>query len=77
MAAIDFPDSPSDGQVFTVGNKSWTWSTTLNTWEATVVDIRNDFSVTTASVSSAVVRNITLSTSDPTGGIDGDIWIKY
>lgn len=23
------------------------------------------------------VKNITISTSDPTGGNDGDIWIKY
>jgi len=23
------------------------------------------------------INNITTSTTDPTGGIDGDIWIKY
>jgi uncharacterized membrane protein YdcZ (DUF606 family) len=34
-------------------------------------------SVTTASTSSTVVRNITLSTQDPSGGIDGDVWLKY
>lgn len=33
--------------------------------------------VTTASTSSAVVRNIHVSTSNPTGGIDGDVWLKY
>jgi hypothetical protein len=33
--------------------------------------------VTTASTSSTVVRNITLSTSDPSGGTDGDVWLKY
>jgi hypothetical protein len=33
--------------------------------------------VTTASVSSAVVRNIHVSTSTPTGGSDGDVWLKY
>ena len=33
--------------------------------------------VTTASTSSSVVRNITLSTSEPTGGIDGDVWLVY
>lgn len=33
--------------------------------------------VTTANTSATVVRNITLSTSDPTGGIDGDVWLKY
>ena len=34
-------------------------------------------SVTTASTSSNVVRNITLSTSLPTGGSDGDVWMTY
>jgi hypothetical protein len=34
-------------------------------------------SVTTASTSSGVVRNIFTSTSNPTGGIDGDVWLKY
>jgi hypothetical protein len=33
--------------------------------------------VTTASTSLTVVRNITLSTSDPSGGSDGDVWLKY
>ena len=36
-----------------------------------------DSSVTTASTSSGVVRNIFASTSNPTGGIDGDVWLKY
>lgn len=33
--------------------------------------------VTTASSSSGVVRNIYTSVSTPTGGIDGDIWMVY
>lgn len=33
--------------------------------------------VTTASTSSNVVRNITVSTNAPTGGNDGDIWVQY
>lgn len=33
--------------------------------------------VTTADTGSTVVRNITLSTSDPTGGSDGQVWLKY
>lgn len=33
--------------------------------------------VTTASTGSTVVRNITLSTGDPTGGVNGQIWLKY
>lgn len=33
--------------------------------------------VTTASTSLNVVRNITLSTSAPSGGADGDVWLVY
>ena len=33
--------------------------------------------VTTASTSSNVVRNITLSTSEPSSGSDGDVWLVY
>lgn len=33
--------------------------------------------VTTAPTNSTVVRNITVSTSTPSGGIDGDVWLKY
>jgi hypothetical protein len=36
-----------------------------------------DSSVTTASTSAGVVRNIFASTSNPSGGIDGDVWLKY
>jgi hypothetical protein len=33
--------------------------------------------VTTAATGSTVVRNITLSTADPSGGSDGQVWLKY
>lgn len=33
--------------------------------------------VTTASTSSGVVRNIFTSTSNPSGGMDGDVWLVY
>jgi len=33
--------------------------------------------VTTAATGSNVVRNITLSTSAPSGGADGDVWLVY
>ena len=33
--------------------------------------------VATATVGSAVVRNITLSTATPSGGMDGDVWLQY
>jgi hypothetical protein len=34
-------------------------------------------SVTTAAVSSVVVRNIAISTAVPSGGMDGDVWLQY
>ena len=33
--------------------------------------------VTTAATGSSVVRNITLSTAQPTGGSDGEVWLVY
>lgn len=30
--AIDFPDSPVDGQVFSVGTRSWVYYSSSNTW---------------------------------------------
>lgn len=33
--------------------------------------------VTSAPTNSTVVRNITVSTSAPSGGNDGDVWLKY
>jgi uncharacterized membrane protein YdcZ (DUF606 family) len=33
--------------------------------------------VTTATVGSAVVRNISISTATPSGGSDGDVWLQY
>ncbi len=50
-------------------------STTANAIAAKVS--RVDGTVTSANTSATVVRNITLSTSDPTGGSDGDVWLKY
>ena len=34
MAAIDFPNSPTDGQVFTSGTSSWTYNLATNRWIA-------------------------------------------
>jgi hypothetical protein len=36
-----------------------------------------ELSATRVGSSGTGLRNITTSTSDPTGGADGDIWIKY
>ena len=33
MAAIDFPASPTNGQTFTSGDKTWVYSTTISAWD--------------------------------------------
>jgi hypothetical protein len=46
----------------------------------TQLDVRvleTNGAVTTADTSSNVVRNITLSTSAPSSGSDGDVWLVY
>lgn len=44
MPAINFPDSPTNGQVFTAANKSWTWDGTK--WIVTQYDNAIDSDVT-------------------------------
>jgi hypothetical protein len=34
MTAIDFPDTPSDGDRFSAGGRSWIWNDTNNVWES-------------------------------------------
>ena len=63
----------TDGQILTAASgqaSGLLWST------PSYVSQTNG-TVTTASTSSAVVRNIYVSTSTPSGGIDGDVWLKY
>ena len=33
--AINFPDSPINGQVYTVDSRSWVWDSTYSVWNAT------------------------------------------
>jgi hypothetical protein len=35
MTAINFPDTPSDGDSFSAGGRSWTWNDANNVWEST------------------------------------------
>jgi len=39
MAAIDFPTSPTSGQVFTVGNITWKWNSTDTVWQSTTLGV--------------------------------------
>jgi len=33
--ALDFPSSPTNGQTFTSGSRTWTYNTTTSSWEST------------------------------------------
>lgn len=63
----------SNGQVLTSNGTTAAWATT-----STPYVNQSNGTVTTASTSAGVVRNVWVSTStSPSGGIDGDIWIAY
>lgn len=76
--------TPADNEVLAYDSTSGEWinQTPAEAGIATTssldskVDTVNG-TVTTASTSSGVVRNIYTSTSAPSGGLDGDIWIVY
>ena len=77
---IDLP-SPVEGEVVYVRDNNVLQAYNGASWDtvafsANVVSKTNG-TVTTADTSSTVVRNITLSTSTPSGGIDGDVWLQY
>lgn len=66
----------TDTGKFKIGNGISSW-TALSYPPVSGVVSQTNGTVTTASTSSGVVRNIYTSTSNPTGGIDGDIWMVY
>jgi hypothetical protein len=76
-------DSPANGEVLQYDGTKWINSdiavaevSGLSTALALKVDEVNG-TVTTAATDQTVVRNITLSTSAPSGGSDGDVWLQY
>jgi hypothetical protein len=67
----------TDTGKFKYGTGSTAWTSLSYAADVSTRVEKTNGTVTTASTSSTVVRNITLSTSDPTGGTDGDVWLKY
>jgi hypothetical protein len=68
----------SDTNKFKIGNGSTAWtSRPYAAGDVAGLVSQTNGTVTTASASSNVVRNITLSTSAPIGGMDGDVWMVY
>lgn len=69
------PSGGTTGQVLVKSSNSdyaVSWSSTLAGYVS-----QTNGTVSTASTSSGVVRNIFVSTSSPSGGTDGDVWLKY
>lgn len=62
MAAIDFPSSPTDGQVLVVGNTKYIYSSTYGTWDLV------------ANVVQGTPGKFTVSATAPTGMSEGDGW---
>lgn len=62
---IDFPTGPSLNQTYTYSGRTWKWNG--EGWALT-----SDVAVPVTSI-----QGLTTSTADPSGGNDGDIWIKY
>lgn len=70
----------SDGSTLTVPALSVTAGIDADTLEGNAASSflgLDNAAVSTASTSLNVLRNITLSTSTPTGGSDGDVWMVY
>lgn len=66
--------SGTAGQVLTSnGTANPTWSTISVSGSVS----QTNGTVTTASTSLGVVRNTYISTSLPSGGMDGDVWFRY
>lgn len=67
--------SATSGQVLQFNGTSWV-NATINLDVSGKLDRANG-SMTTSASNLNVVRNIRISTSTPTGGVDGDIWFTY
>lgn len=65
--------TPLNNQILTYEDSTSLWKNKALTGFVS----QTNGTVTTASTSSSVVRNITLSTSQPSGGNDGDVWLVY
>ena len=66
----------TDGQ-YLIADSTSTTGVSWTTQTISGVVSQTNGTVTTASTSSGVVRNIFVSTSTPSGGSNGDIWVQY
>ena len=87
MTAIDFPNSPSVNDTYTVGSRTWQW--TGSVWQSVATTVAGPTGPagpagdtgpagpTGADGPTGPAAPVTFSTSAPTGGSDGDLWFRY
>lgn len=66
--AIDFPNSPANNDVFTVGNKSWVYSTALDVWSLQSSSALGANTVTTVEITDGTIAAVDLGAANPTNG---------
>jgi len=61
--AIDFPNSPTDNDIYTVGNRSWVYSASLGTWTLQSSAVLGANIVTTSEILDGTIVNADISSS--------------
>jgi len=80
--AIDFPNSPANDQVYTVGNRSWVFNNTNSTWTLQSSAVLGANTVTTTEITDGTILNIdiaanaAISTTKITGWEDDQLVIS-
>ena len=77
--AIDFPNSPANNDVYTVGNRSWVYSSSLGAWSLQSSLLLGANTVTTTEITDGTIvnadiaSNAAISTTKVTGWEDDQI----
>jgi hypothetical protein len=61
--AINFPDSPSNNDVYTVGNRSWVYNSSNSTWTLQSASLLGANTVTTNEITDGTILNADISNS--------------
>jgi len=61
--AIDFPNSPTDNDIYTVGNRSWVYNLSLGTWTLQSSAVLGANIVTTSEILDGTIVNADISSS--------------
>lgn len=67
MAAIDFPGSPTDGQIFVTGTFSWQWSATIGAWNLITTTVTGPTGPTGPTGTTGVTGPTGANSTGPTG----------